>query len=66
MDREPRYLGDGVHATFDGYYIWLKTERDDSGASVTHAIALDPSVFEALLEYKRDLIRETYEGSGTG
>jgi hypothetical protein len=65
MDREPRYLGDGVYATFDGWYIWLKTERDDGGATVTHRIALDPSGFEALLEYQRDLARERYKGERT-
>jgi hypothetical protein len=63
--RDPHYLGDGVIATFDGWYIWLKTERDDDGASVTHRVALDPTVFEALLEYQRDLVREANERSGT-
>jgi len=54
----PVYLGDGVYATFDGIHIWLRTERADPGYSATNAIALDPSVFEALLEYQRKLVRE--------
>ena len=32
------YLGDGVYASFDGYQIWLKTERETGW----HAVALEP------------------------
>ncbi len=52
---EPRYLGDGVYATFDGYHIWLKTGAHE-GEHVTHRIALEPSVFTALLQYQRDIV----------
>lgn len=46
----PEYLGDGVYASFDGYHIWLTTgsheERD-----ATNRIALEPSVYAALVRY---------------
>lgn len=47
----PRYLGDGVYASFDGLHIWLKTERD----GITHEIALDPEVFDALHCFEQDI-----------
>lgn len=63
-DERARYLGDGVYATFDGYHIWLKTgsHRDHEA---TNQIALEPSVFTALLDYQRWLaaqLAETAEG----
>jgi hypothetical protein len=51
-----RDLGDGVTASFDGYHIWLTAERD----GMTHAIALEPAVFDALHCYEQD-IRTAYE-----
>lgn len=47
-----RYLGDGVYASFDGYYIWLTTERENR----THSIALEPEVFTALVNYLKSLL----------
>lgn len=41
------YLGDAVHASFDGYHIWLRT-----GDGNQQQIALEPSVFDALLRYR--------------
>ena len=41
------YLGDGVYATFDGYQIWLSTEREQG----MHRIALEPSTMNALTGY---------------
>lgn len=58
-DDEPRYLGDGVYATFDGYHIWLRAQ----GATHQNAIALEPAVFDALLQYQSDLCREAHEGA---
>jgi len=52
-DMEDEYLGDGVYASFDGYQIWLKTERETGW----HEIALEPPVFERLLEYRQNLAR---------
>lgn len=49
MERE-RYLGDAVYASFDGYHIWLRT-----GDGNDQRIALEPSVYDALLKYVDDL-----------
>ena len=47
-DKEhPQYLGDGVYASYDGYHIWLKTQRDGRWES----IALEPEVFQSLFHY---------------
>lgn len=40
------YLGDGVYASFDGYQVWLRTQRGG-----VHEIALEPAVFHALTDY---------------
>jgi len=42
------YIGDGVYASFDGWYIWLKTEGFNG---TVHAIALEPEVLRNLNEY---------------
>jgi sarcosine oxidase delta subunit len=42
-----RYIGDGVYASFDGYQIWVKAQRD----GMTHEIALEPHVFVELMSY---------------
>jgi hypothetical protein len=55
MDREPRYLGDGVYATFDGYHIWLRAQ----GVAHENLVALEPAVFAALLKYQHDLVVES-------
>jgi hypothetical protein len=47
---EGSYLGDGVYATFDGFQVWLRTERADGGQ---HVIALEPQVLKQLLRYVR-------------
>ncbi len=64
LGEPPIYLGDGVYATFDGLHIWLKTERGAGAATVTHAIALDHGVFEALLKYQQELSPRGKRGSG--
>jgi hypothetical protein len=48
---EPQYLGDGVYASFDGYHIWLTTGSHEE-SDATSKIALEPSVFAALLRYQ--------------
>ena len=48
------YLGDGVYASFDGYHIWLRTQRE-----TWHEIALEPCVLTALNDYAQRL-REEY------
>ena len=49
MDQRLVYLGDGVYVTFDGYQIWLKTQR----GSRWEEIALDPAVYKALTDYAK-------------
>ena len=41
------YLGDGVYASFDGYHVWLRTER----FGWMHTIALEPCVLDSLKMY---------------
>ena len=50
-DHFDQYLGDGVYARFDGYHIWLSTERDGG----THEVALEPEVFANLTQYEARL-----------
>ena len=50
-----RYIGDGVYASFDGYQVWLETERDGRG----HSIAIEASVYYDLGRYW-DYVREFY------
>jgi hypothetical protein len=50
--REPqapneRYLGDGLYASFDGFYIKLRSPRDGND----HVVYLEPGVFYALHEW---------------
>lgn len=49
-DQNPRYLGDGVYAWDEGYYIWIGTQRDNGWET----IALDTNTFQALINYKTD------------
>jgi len=53
MDFETRYIGDGVYAFCDGYHIILDLRGQDN----TTRIALEPSVFDALIKYRDDLIK---------
>jgi len=41
------YLGDGVYAEYDGYQIWLRTERNGT----TESIALEQKVYGALKKF---------------
>jgi hypothetical protein len=43
---ERSYIGDGVHASFDGHHIWLKTGNGQQ-------IALEPNVYFRLREYAK-------------
>jgi hypothetical protein len=45
------YLGDAVYASFDGYHIVLRT-----GDGNNQTIYLDPSVYEALVRYAKNLM----------
>jgi hypothetical protein len=46
-----QYLGDGLYAEFDSYQIWLYTPQG-------MRVALEPSVYQALLDY-RDRLHAT-------
>lgn len=46
-EAKPTYLGDGVYASFDGYQIWLRTERENG----VHEIALEPPVAKAFIAF---------------
>jgi len=50
------YLGDGVYASFDGYQIWLAANDHRN-----IVIALEPDVFEALVQYRDRLVRKYAE-----
>ncbi len=56
----PRYIGDGVFVSFDGYQLWLKAERDGR----EHAVAVEFPVYGSLVRYVRDLrdALETHHG----
>jgi hypothetical protein len=41
------YLGDGIYASFDGWYIILRALRDDGN----YCVALEPSVLSAFIDY---------------
>lgn len=46
------YLGDGVYANFDGYYLWVTAEN---GLEVTDKIALDSTVWNNLKKFAEGL-----------
>lgn len=59
------YLGDGVYASCDGWMIWLSLDGQDESR-----IALEPAVFQRLVEYEKAINKENdemskAEGSGT-
>lgn len=45
--RDHVYLGDAVYASFDGYLVWLHLNDHRTEP----LIALEPAVFNALLDY---------------
>lgn len=58
LDQHDEYLGDGVYASFDGWHIWLRAD----GPNGAHRIALDSSVFAALLTYRDRVDKESKGG----
>lgn len=50
MSWPEEYLGDAVYASFDGYQIWLRT-----GDGNNQQIALEPAVFDRLIQYAKRL-----------
>jgi len=49
------YLGDGLCASYDGYQIKLRAPRDEGN----HEVYLEPSVYQALVNYVKHLSDET-------
>ena len=41
------YIGDGVYASFDGFMIKLRTQRDNGD----HVIYLEPNVYDDLVRF---------------
>ncbi len=56
MSKDQTYLGDGVYASFDGYQIWLRIERE----GVPESIALEEQVLVALDRYVQS-VRDKYD-----
>lgn len=50
-------LGEGVYASFDGFHVWVHTDRPSPGYPLPDAppgrmeVALDPETFAALVAY---------------
>ena len=53
--REEEYIGDGIYASFDGYYIWLRAAREGG----SHVIALEPYVLKELKKYALKVWKDT-------
>lgn len=54
------YIGDGVYVSFDGYQIWLAANDPRN-----KCVALEPSVFAALVCYSENL-REQLRAEAEG
>ena len=48
---DDEYIGDGVYASFDGFYIWLAT--DDV---VNKVVAIEPNVWRRLADYVQKIV----------
>lgn len=61
--RDELYLGDGLYASFDGWYIWLRAPREDGD----HRVALEPGVFAVLTNYANQVwsVPGKHEDGGT-
>ncbi|NQU56681.1 MAG: hypothetical protein HQ513_05555 [Rhodospirillales bacterium] len=53
------YLGDGVYAHFDGWYVILQLSAQDP----KNRIALEPEVMTALMKYVEQLKKENSESA---
>jgi hypothetical protein len=52
------YLGDGLYASFDGFSFNLRTPREGGD----HWVALEPAVFDALIEFRAKIIETMKRG----
>ena len=58
----PRYLGDGVYARFDGYGIWLLA---NDHLHPTDKVYLEPEVLQKLINFTEEIISCTKAGCGS-
>ena len=56
------YLGDGLYAKFDGYYIFLLANGDGENTPATDTVGLEPGVYESLKTW----VEEGYRDYNTG
>jgi hypothetical protein len=47
--RDVEHVGDGVYAGFDGYQVWLVTDRGSFGG--LSEVALEPGTYQRLRDY---------------
>ena len=52
------YLGDGLYVHFDGYHFVLSCERYDQRDPRWDWIGLEPLVFDALIEFRKEVYKE--------
>lgn len=57
---EDRYIGDGVYVSYDGYHIWLDTRAQEP----VNRIAMEPAVWDQLIQYRRDVQAAIEEAQG--
>ena len=53
------YLGDELHASFDGFSFNLRAPREGGD----HWVALEPAVFDALIEFRAKTIEAMKRGA---
>jgi hypothetical protein len=49
---DAQYIGDGAYAWFDGYQVWVATQREPGHWC---CVALEPSVFNALIGFGKSV-----------
>lgn len=59
MDKGEKYLGDGLYASFDGWYVKLRAPREHGD----HWIGLEPEVYENLVKFV-EALKEKARGQG--
>lgn len=51
MATEEEYLYDGVYASYDGFHIKLRTQRENGD----HVIYLEPRVWDCLIDFAKKI-----------
>lgn len=47
---KPRYIGDGVYLSFDGFNVWVAVND-----ATNNVVAMEPSVIDAFVDFVNDL-----------